>query len=105
MFKKNEKKRTLAILLVLATFICMITGRTIPVHAADGTITFDPGETIYYGSFFTTKMSFDDSNTAYCVEPLQYTPAAGPYEYNLLGSDSPIRKALYYLPGGYGTGR
>lgn len=102
MCKKKEKKRIPAILLVLAILFSMLAGSTIPVQAADGTITFDPGETIYYGSFFTTKMSFDDINTAYCVEPLQYTPAAGPYEYNLLGSDSPIRKALYYLPGGYG---
>ena len=29
-------------------------------------------------------------------------PAAGEYEYNLLLQDSSIRKALYYLNGGYG---
>lgn len=31
----------------------------------------------------------------------KYFPT-GTYEYDLLGNDSPVRKALYYLPGGYG---
>lgn len=47
-------------------------------------------------------MTFDGSNTAYCVEPLKSTPASGTYSYNLLSQDSPLRKALYYLNGGYG---
>ena len=47
-------------------------------------------------------MTFDGSNTAYCVEPKESTPPSGTYSYNLLGSSSPIRKALYYLNGGYG---
>ena len=47
-------------------------------------------------------MTFNGSNTAYCVEPLQPTPSSGTYAYTLLSNDSPIRKALYYLNGGYG---
>ena len=60
------------------------------------------GEPIYYGDYLTTKMTFDGDNMAYCVEPLKKTPQAGTYSYNLLPTDSPVRKALYYLPGGYG---
>ncbi len=47
-------------------------------------------------------MTFDGNNTAYCVEPKESTPPSGAYYYNLLGSGSPLRKALYYLNGGYG---
>ena len=47
-------------------------------------------------------MSFDGSNTAYCVEPLKKTPSSGSYSYDLLSQNSPLRKALYYLNGGYG---
>lgn len=72
------------------------------VFAADGTLNFNSGETIPYGDYFTTRMTFDGTNTAYCLEPLKKTPEAGTYSYNLLPNDSPIRKALYYLNGGYG---
>lgn len=72
------------------------------VFAADGTLNFNSGESIPYGDYSTTRMTFDGTNTAYCLEPLKKTPEAGTYSYNLLPNDSPIRKALYYLNGGYG---
>ena len=69
---------------------------------ADGTIDYKAGAKIPYGDYYTSRMSFDGNNTAYCVEPLKKTPASGQYPYNLLGKDSPLRKALYYVNGGYG---
>lgn len=95
-------KRMLALTLAILITIGTILSNQMPVFAAAGTLTFNSGETISYGDYFTTRMTFDGSNTAYCVEPLKSTPQAGTYEYDLLGNDSPVRKALYYLPGGYG---
>lgn len=88
----------------LAAFVMLGTlgGTGISVQAADGTINFTAGANIPYGSYFTSRMTFDGSNTAYCVEPLKKTPDSGTYSYNLLGTNSPLRKALYYLNGGYG---
>ena len=91
---KHLTKRLSAFLLaVLVTAGTCLSG-SVPVHAADGTIQYHAGASIPYGSYFTSRMSFDGSNTAYCVEPLQPTPASGTYAYTLLGNDSPIRKAL-----------
>lgn len=61
-------------------------------YAADGTIDYTAGAKIPYGDYYTSRMSFDGNNTAYCVEPLKKTPASGQYPYNLLGKDSPLRK-------------
>ena len=36
------------------------------------------------------------------MEPLRKTPSSGSYSYDLLSQNSPLRKALYYLNGGYG---
>lgn len=94
-------KRLFAFLLAAMIALGTVITNQLPVYAADGTLTFNSGETISYGDYFTTRMTFDGSNTAYCVEPLKKTPTAGSYEYNLLANDSPVRKALYYLPGGY----
>lgn len=88
----------LAVLMALGTFIT----HQLPVFAANGTLTFNSGESIAYGDYFTTRMTFDGDNTAYCAQPMKATPAVGVYEYDLLGNDSEVRKALYYLPGGYG---
>ncbi len=99
---KHLTKRLSAFLLaVLVTAGTCLSG-SVPVHAADGTIQYQAGASIKYGSYSTSRMTFDGSNTAYCVEPLQPTPSSGTYAYTLLGNDSPIRKALYYLNGGYG---
>lgn len=98
----RKTRKLSALLLSMIALLSGVMGYIIPVHAADGVITFNSGETISYGSYFTTKMSFDGTNVAYCVEPLKFTPNVGSYEYNLLENDSPVRKALYYLPGGYG---
>lgn len=99
---KSHKKRLLAFLLAALIALSSILINGTAVFAADGTLTFNSGETIAYGDYYTTRMTFDGDNKAYCVEPLKPTPSAGTYEYDLLGNDSPVRKALYYLPGGYG---
>lgn len=100
--KKRPGRRVTAFLLSVVTALTTIFSSGLPVMAADGTIQFNSGEPIYYGDYLTTKMTFDGDNMAYCVEPLKKTPQAGTYSYNLLATDSPVRKALYYLPGGYG---
>ena len=100
--KKRHGRRVTAFLLSVVTALTTIFSSGLPVLAADGTIQFNSGEYISYGDYRTTKMTFDGDNVAYCVEPLKKTPQAGIYSYNLLPTDSPVRKALYYLPGGYG---
>lgn len=100
--KKRHGRRVTAFLLSVVTVLTTIFSSGLPVLAADGTIQFNSGENIYYGDYVTAKMTFDGDNVAYCVEPLKKTPQAGTYSYNLLATDSPVRKALYYLPGGYG---
>lgn len=99
---KPCEKRLLAFFLAALITLSSILMNGTAVLAADGTLNFNSGETIAYGDYFTTRMTFDGNNRAYCVEPLKATPSAGTYEYDLLGKDSPVRKALYYLPGGYG---
>ena len=100
--KKRHGRRVTAFLLSVVTALTTIFSSGLPVLAADGTIQFNSGENIYYGDYVTAKMTFDGDNVAYCVEPLKKTPQAGTYSYNLLATDSPVRKAVYYLPGGYG---
>lgn len=100
-FKRNSR-RVLAFMLSILTMLTAFGTSVTTAFAADGTLHFNSGETIAYGDYYTTRMTFDGENTAYCLEPLKKTPAAGEYEYNLLPQDSPIRKALYYLNGGYG---
>lgn len=94
--------RLSASLLAALVLAGALLSHVMPVHAADGTINYHAGAHIPYGSYSTSRMTFDGSNTAYCVEPKESTPPSGTYSYNLLGSSSPIRKALYYLNGGYG---
>ena len=100
-FKRNSR-RVLAFMLGVLTMLTAFGTSVTTAFAADGTLHFNSGETIAYGDYYTTRMTFDGENTAYCLEPLKKTPEAGEYEYNLLPQDSPIRKALYYLNGGYG---
>ena len=99
---KPTRSQLLAFFLALVVFAgTLFTGQT-AVYAADGTLHYQTGKQIPYGSYATTEMFIDGDNTAYCVQPLKKTPADGTYSYQLLGTDSPLRKALYYLPGGYG---
>ena len=100
----NETKRynTRIIAYLMAILLALSPFASIPVQAADGTLTFNSGPTIPYGDYFTTHMSFDGDNTAYCLEPMKSTPAPGEYEYDYLPKNSIVRQALYYLPGGYG---
>lgn len=100
--KKRNGRRVTAFFLSVITALAAIFPSGLPVLAADGTIQFHSGEYIPYGEYRTTKMTFDGDNVAYCLEPLKSPPQAGAYSYDLLAKDSPVRKALYYLPGGYG---
>jgi hypothetical protein len=104
MLHKTKLPYTRLFAFLLAVFIAIgaLFSSVTPVHAADGTIDFHAGPSIAYGDYFTSRMTFDGSNTAYCVEPLKHTPPSGTYSYNLLEKTSPLRKALYYLNGGYG---
>ena len=94
--------RLLAFLLAVLVTVGTVFSGDMTVHAADGTVSFHAGANIPYGDYFTSRMTFDGNNTAYCVEPLKKTPASGSYSYDLLAKDSPLRKTLYYLNGGYG---
>ena len=100
--KKRKRRSVTAFLLSVVTALATVFSAGMSVMAADGTIEFNSGEYISYGDYRTTRMTFDGDNVAYCVEPMKKTPQAGTYSYNLLETDSPVRKALYYLPGGYG---
>ena len=102
---KNAKQflyRLSAFMLSVLVLAGALLSNMLPVHAADGTINYHAGAHIPYGSYSTSRMTFDGSNTAYCVEPKESTPPSGTYSYNLLDNSSPLRKALYYLNGGYG---
>lgn len=95
-------QRFFAFILVILLFISTLYSSNLAVYAADNTINFQSGPQIPYGDYVTTRMTFDGNNTAYCVEPMKKTPPVGTYSYSLLSKDSPLRKALYYLNGGYG---
>lgn len=99
---KQFLHRMSAFALAVLVMAGALLSHVVPVHAADGTINYHAGANIPYGSYSTSRMTFDGSNTAYCVEPKESTPPSGTYSYNLLGNSSPLRKALYYLNGGYG---
>ena len=101
---KHFLHRLSAFALAVLVLAGALLSHELPVHAADGTVSYHAGAHIPYGSYSTSRMTFDGSNTAYCVEPKESTPPSGTYSYNLLGSSSPLRKALYYLNGGYGYG-
>lgn len=104
MIKRLKKKgrQAIAFMLSLLTIISTVAASSTTAFAADGTLYFNSGETIPYGSYFTTRMTSDGNNTAYCLEPSKKTPEIGSYQYTLLSQNSSIRKALYYLNGGYG---
>lgn len=99
---KQPHIRLTALFLCVTMFLSTLFFNAHTAYAADGTIDYTAGAKIPYGDYYTSRMSFDGNNTAYCVEPLKKTPASGKYPYNLLGKNSPLRKALYYLNGGYG---
>lgn len=99
---KQPHIRLTALFLCVTMFLSTLFFNAHTAYAADGTIDYTAGAKIPYGDYYTSRMSFDGNNTAYCVEPLKKTPASGQYPYNLLGKDSPLRKALYYVNGGYG---
>lgn len=95
---------------ILAAFLCIavlagcLPFGTANVYAADGTVTYQKGEQLSYGTHFTHKMYVDGNprNVAYCTEPSKVAPDDGKHSYTLFSKDSIYRKVLYYLPGGYG---
>lgn len=95
-------KRLFAFILTAVITVGTLAANQLPVHAADGTLNFHAGDLISYGDYYTSRMTVDGSNTAYCVQPMMKTPESGTYSYDLLSSGSALRKTLYYLPGGYG---
>ncbi len=98
--KTSVKKRLLAFALSLITLCATFLGGS-TVKAAT-TIKYNLGEELPYGNIWTNYMTFDGDNIAYCVEPSLYAPESGKYAVNMLSEGSALRKALYYLYGGYG---
>ena len=84
---KKKSRRIVACMLSLLTIVSTIAASTTTAFAADGTLYFNSGETIPYGTYFTTRMTFDGDNTAYCLEPSKKTPEIGSYQYSLLSQD------------------
>lgn len=101
---KKSKRRILALVLCMATILGCMPFYSGSAYAADGSITLSHGSRVEYGTHFTTKMYADGStdNIVYCLEPGKWMPDEGSYQYDLLSKDSAIRKAMYYLKGGYG---
>lgn len=102
---RTSKRKILAAVLCVVTMIgCLPFISAESAYAADGSITLSHDSRVEYGTHFTTKMYADGNknNIVYCLEPGKWMPDEGSYNYDLLSSSSAIRKALYYLKGGYG---
>ena len=102
--RKKNRSRILVGLLCIMLLIGLMPFNAISAHAADGTLVLSHGSRIEYGTHFTTKMYVDNStkNIAYCLEPGKWMPDENSYPYELLSRNSDLRKAVYYLKGGYG---
>lgn len=98
------KRSVLAALLCIAVLAGCLPFGTANAYAADGTVTYQKGEQLSYGTHFTHKMYVDGNprNVAYCTEPSKVAPDDGKHSYILFSKNSIYRKVLYYLPGGYG---
>ena len=62
-FERNSR-RVLAFILSALTMLTAFGTSATTVFAADGTLHFNSGETIAYGDYYTTSMTFDGENTA-----------------------------------------
>lgn len=100
----NANKRIIAIILCIATILGCMPFQQASAYAAENKVTLSQGERIEYGTHFTTRMYVDGNskNMAYCLEPGKWTPDEAAYNYEELGFQSDLRKAVYYLQGGYG---
>ncbi len=97
---KNGMSVFLALLLCMAALFSAFPTQ---VMAAGNTVNVTHGSYISYGSYSTNYMTVDNNTgIAYCAEPTKSTPSGGSHSYQLLDSNSSIRKALYYLQGGPG---
>lgn len=74
---KKRGRRITAFILSLLTMISMVSSSAATALAADGTLYFNSGENIPYGTYSTTRMTFDGANTAYCLEPSKKHPLRG----------------------------
>lgn len=99
-----NKRRILAILLCIAVIAGCLPFSAQEAYAASGTVNYKKGAVLEYGSHWTNFMYVDGStkNVAYCADPTKASPDEGSHTYELLAKDSAYRKALYYMPGGYG---
>ena len=99
-----NKRRILAILLCIAVIAGCLPFSAQEAYAASGTVNYKKGDVLEYGSHWTNFMYVDGStkNVAYCADPTKASPDEGSHSYELLAKDSAYRKALYYMPGGYG---
>lgn len=71
---KQPHIRLTALFLCVTMFLSTLFFNAHTAYAADGTIDYKAGAKIPYGDYYTSRMSFDGNNTAYCVEPLKKTP-------------------------------
>jgi hypothetical protein len=62
---KQFLHRLSAFALAVLVMAGALLSHVVPVHAADGTINYHAGANIPYGSYSTSRMTFDGSNTAY----------------------------------------
>lgn len=102
--KIKKKSRLLACLLSVAILIGCMPANSQVVYGAENRVTLTHGDRVEYGTHFTTKMYVDgdERNIAYCLEPGKWMPDEKSYPYELLENGSDLRKAVYYLKGGYG---
>lgn len=89
------------IVIVFSLFLSLWTKSIYSVDAAtEGAVELTVGREIYYGTYSTNYFDVD-GKTAYCLEPLEDTPASGHYSVHPLGEGA-VRKGLYYVYGGPG---
>ena len=100
---KRGKQALMWLICIALLFGCMPAG-SYTAYGAENRVTLSHGERVEYGTHFTTKMYVDgdESNVAYCLEPGRWMPDEKSYPYELLEQNSDLRKAMYYLQGGYG---
>lgn len=64
-------------------------------------ISFQIGEEVYYGNWFTHKF-YINGNLGYCLQPELIPPGEGEYVAEIIDRNPLMQKGLYYLMGGPG---
>ena len=86
-------------LLSVCLWLGMGQGMSLEARAQD--VTLERGEQVAYEGY-VTNYYYIDGELGYCLEPEKMPPEGGTYEADLLGNDSLLAKALYYVYGGPG---